>query len=154
MGELLSGFIVRIYWTYSGLLMGHISFLVQLIIHASYGMLVRVRQLIQFQCWCHVKYKFISLTHFCIYSGSVHQILDAHSHYVQGVAWDPLGKYAASSSSDRTCRIYINKPSKTKGVEKSNYVCQHVILKAESTMTDESKVLKKYIFYNVLHYTT
>ncbi|KAL0343167.1 UNVERIFIED_CONTAM: Chromatin assembly factor 1 subunit FAS2 [Sesamum angustifolium] len=31
--------------------------------------------------------------------GSVHQILDAHFHYVQGVAWDPLGKYAASLNS-------------------------------------------------------
>lgn len=82
------------------------------------------------------------LTDFCIYSGSVHQILDAHFHYVQGVAWDPLGKYAASLSSDRTCRIYINKPSKTKGVEKTNYVCQHIISKAESHMPDESKVLR------------
>lgn len=72
--------------------------------------------------------------------GSVHQILDAHFHYVQGVAWDPLGKYAASFSSDRTCRIYINKPSKAKGVERSNYVCQHVISKADSTVVDESKV--------------
>lgn len=72
--------------------------------------------------------------------GSVHQILDAHFHYVQGVAWDPLGKYAASFSSDRTCRIYINKPSKAKGVERSNYVCQHVISKSESTVADESKV--------------
>lgn len=72
--------------------------------------------------------------------GSVHQILDAHFHYVQGVAWDPLGKYAASLSSDRTCRIYVNKPSKAKGVDRSNYVCQHVISKAESTVADESKV--------------
>ncbi|KAI3698607.1 hypothetical protein L2E82_42272 [Cichorium intybus] len=31
--------------------------------------------------------------------GSVHQILDAHFHYVQGVSWDPLNKYAASFSS-------------------------------------------------------
>lgn len=72
----------------------------------------------------------------------MHQILDAHLHYVQGVAWDPLGKYATSLSSDRTCRIYINKPSKIKGVEKMNHVCQHVISKAVPQMTDESKVLK------------
>ncbi|KAM7513788.1 hypothetical protein LguiA_003371 [Lonicera macranthoides] len=56
--------------------------------------------------------------------GSVHQILDAHFHYVQGVAWDPLAKYAASLSSDRTCRIYVNKPQKTKGIEKINYEIQ------------------------------
>ncbi|XP_057769036.1 chromatin assembly factor 1 subunit FAS2 isoform X2 [Salvia miltiorrhiza] len=78
--------------------------------------------------------------------GSVHQILDAHFHYVQGVAWDPLGKYAASFSSDRTCRIYINKPSKAKGVERSNYVCQHVISKAESPAPDESKSAKSHLF--------
>ncbi|KAI3764479.1 hypothetical protein L2E82_14488 [Cichorium intybus] len=52
--------------------------------------------------------------------GSVHQIVDAHFHYVQGVAWDPLNKYAASVCSDRTCRIYVKKPqNKTKGSEKS-----------------------------------
>lgn len=77
--------------------------------------------------------------------GSVHQILDAHFHYVQGVAWDPLGKYAASFSSDRTCRIYVNKPSKAKGVERSNYVCLHVISKAELPVPEESKVLKQRI---------
>ncbi|KAK6125587.1 hypothetical protein DH2020_040668 [Rehmannia glutinosa] len=80
--------------------------------------------------------------------GSVHQILDAHFHYVQGVTWDPLGKYAASFSSDRTCRIYINKPSKTKGVEKTNYVCQHVISKAESQMTDEPKSARSHLFHD------
>ncbi|KAG8383807.1 hypothetical protein BUALT_Bualt04G0052200 [Buddleja alternifolia] len=80
--------------------------------------------------------------------GSVHQILDAHFHYVQGVAWDPLGKYAASLSSDRTCRIYSNKPSKSKGVEKTNYVSQHVISKAESQTTDESKSTKSHLFHD------
>ncbi|KAH6825465.1 Transducin/WD40 repeat-like superfamily protein [Perilla frutescens var. hirtella] len=78
--------------------------------------------------------------------GSVYQILDAHFHYVQGVAWDPLGKYAASFSSDRTCRIYNNKPSKAKGIEKSNYVCQHVISKAESPVADDSKSARSHLF--------
>lgn len=78
--------------------------------------------------------------------GSVHQIFDAHFHYVQGVAWDPLGKYAASFSSDRTCRIYINKPSKAKGIEKSNYVCQHVISKAEAPVAEESKSARSHLF--------
>lgn len=78
--------------------------------------------------------------------GSVHQILDAHFHYVQGVALDPLGTYAASLSSDRTCRIYNNKPSKAKGIEKSNYVCQHVISKAESPVADEPKSARSHLF--------
>lgn len=73
--------------------------------------------------------------------GSVHQILDSHCHYVQGVAWDPLGKYIASLSSDRTCRIYTNKPqSKTKGSEKINFVSQHVIAKVEKKTADDQKV--------------
>ncbi|XP_058097318.1 chromatin assembly factor 1 subunit FAS2 isoform X2 [Magnolia sinica] len=72
--------------------------------------------------------------------GSVHQILDAHLHYVQGVAWDPLGQYVASISSDRTCRIYVNKPqAKVKGHEKVNYVCQHVLTKVEHQKPQSSK---------------
>ncbi|XP_060185680.1 chromatin assembly factor 1 subunit FAS2 isoform X2 [Lycium barbarum] len=78
--------------------------------------------------------------------GSVHQILDAHLHYVQGVAWDPLSKYTASLSSDRSCRIYNNKPPKTKGVEKLNFVCQHVIMKVEPQLPDESKSTKNHLF--------
>ncbi|XP_059643513.1 chromatin assembly factor 1 subunit FAS2 isoform X2 [Cornus florida] len=81
--------------------------------------------------------------------GSVHQILDGHFHYVQGVAWDPLSKYVASLSSDRTCRIYVNKPqSKTKGNEKMNYVCHHVITKVEPQMEDESKAAKSHLFHD------
>ncbi|KAG6767437.1 hypothetical protein POTOM_028642 [Populus tomentosa] len=66
-------------------------------------------------------------------------LLDGHFHYVQGVAWDPLAKYIASLSSDRTCRIYVNKPqTKTKGAEKMNYVSQHVIAKAEQQMSTKT----------------
>lgn len=80
--------------------------------------------------------------------GSVLQILDAHFHYVQGVAWDPLSKYVASISSDRTCRIYANRPTKSKGVEKMNYVCQHVITKAGQHSTDDSKSAKNHLFHD------
>ncbi|KAL6967105.1 3-oxoacyl-[acyl-carrier-protein] synthase [Sarracenia purpurea var. burkii] len=81
--------------------------------------------------------------------GSVHQILDGHLHYVQGVAWDPIGKYIASLSLDRTCRIYVKKPqSKAKGNEKTNYVCQHVIAKLEPQMIDESKSVKNHLFHD------
>lgn len=80
--------------------------------------------------------------------GCVHQILDGHCHYVQGVAWDPLDKFLASLSSDRTCRIYVNKPSKTKGNDRINYVCQHVITKVEPQASDESKTAKSYLFHD------
>lgn len=33
-------------------------------------------------------------------------ILSGHGGFVQGVAWDPKNKYAATLSSDRTCRIH------------------------------------------------
>lgn len=82
--------------------------------------------------------------------GCVHQILDGHSHYVQGVAWDPLAKFVASLSSDRTCRVYANKPSKAKGDEKMHFICQHVIAKVEAQVTDDSKILsaKDYLFHD------
>ncbi|XP_057457910.1 chromatin assembly factor 1 subunit FAS2-like isoform X2 [Lotus japonicus] len=64
-----------------------------------------------------------------INKGTNLQTLESHAHYVQGVAWDPLGKYVISLSSDRTCRVYINKPHKSKGIEKADYVCQHLISK-------------------------
>lgn len=80
--------------------------------------------------------------------GSVHQILEGHSHYVQGVAWDPLAKFLASLSSDRTCRIYVNKPSKTKGNDRMNYICQYVISRLEPQTTDESKTAKSYLFHD------
>lgn len=73
--------------------------------------------------------------------GSVHQTLDGHLHYVQGVAWDPLGHYVASLSSDRTCRVYVNKPQKTKskGPKMLNFVPHNVIAKAEQKQSDDSK---------------
>ncbi|XAR73191.1 hypothetical protein NMG60_11007084 [Bertholletia excelsa] len=75
-------------------------------------------------------------------------MLDAHLHYVQGVAWDPLAKYIASLSSDRTCRIYFSKPhNKTKG-DKMNYVCQHVLAKLELQTEDESKPAKNHLFHD------
>ncbi|KAJ2698933.1 Chromatin assembly factor 1 subunit, partial [Coemansia spiralis] len=34
------------------------------------------------------------------------QVLADHSHYVQGVAWDPLAQFVATQSSDRSLRVY------------------------------------------------
>lgn len=80
--------------------------------------------------------------------GSVHQILDGHLHYVQGVAWDPLSKYVTSLSSDRTCRIYVNKPQRAKDVERLNFVCQHVISKMDQQTADDAKCLKNHLFHD------
>ncbi|RXH75798.1 hypothetical protein DVH24_039497 [Malus domestica] len=82
-----------------------------------------------------------------VIKGSVHQILDSHCHYVQAMAWDPLVNYVASLSSDRTCHIYVKKPqSKGTGAEKANYVSEHVILKAEHPLSDDSKFVKNHLF--------
>lgn len=34
-------------------------------------------------------------------TGSTIHVFTDHTHYVQGVAWDPLGEYVATQSSDR-----------------------------------------------------
>ncbi|KAK7369484.1 hypothetical protein VNO80_11523 [Phaseolus coccineus] len=76
------------------------------------------------------------------------QTLETHAHYVQGVAWDPLGKYVSSLSSDRTCRIYMNKPHKSKGTEKINFVCQQVISKADHPLLKNSQETKFHLFHD------
>lgn len=76
------------------------------------------------------------------------QVLNDHLHYVQGVAWDPVGQYVATVSGDRTCRIYLShifKSSSRGGQEKKqrdngkgqlqNFVCQHVLAKVELRTT-------------------
>ncbi|EGC32637.1 hypothetical protein DICPUDRAFT_89123 [Dictyostelium purpureum] len=40
------------------------------------------------------------------------QLITEHSHYVQGVSWDPLNEYMITQSSDGTCRIYRNEKKK------------------------------------------
>lgn len=36
----------------------------------------------------------------------IEQAIECHSHYVQGVSWDPLDFYIASTSCDRTVKIH------------------------------------------------
>jgi chromatin assembly factor 1 subunit B len=42
-------------------------------------------------------------------TGSCVRQIAEHSHYVQGVAWDPLNEYIATQSSDRSVHIYTLK---------------------------------------------
>lgn len=42
----------------------------------------------------------------------IHVFAD-HTHYVQGVTWDPLGQYVATQSSDRSMAIYKYRKSAT-----------------------------------------
>ena len=34
------------------------------------------------------------------------QTLEGHKSYVKGIAWDPIGKYLASQSDDRTVKVW------------------------------------------------
>ena len=69
--------------------------------------------------------------------GKVIQTLNNHQHFVQGVTWDPAGKFIASTSSDRTCRIYAHQPTpkkstiRKKTVVESMFTCRQVLAKAE-----------------------
>ena len=76
---------------------------------------------------------------FFVLSGSPQQVLKDHMHYVQGIAWDPIGQYIASISNDRTCRIYCNKPQNLKRKSEEQYVftCQNVLVKAELVKQEE-----------------
>jgi WD40 repeat protein len=78
---------------------------------------------------------------FSVLSGNPQQVLKDHMHYVQGIAWDPIGQYFASISNDRTCRIYCNKPQnlKRKSEEQNIFTCQNVLVKAELVKQEELK---------------
>lgn len=41
-----------------------------------------------------------------LFSGQMVRQIAEHSHYVQGVAWDPLNEFVATQSSDRSVHIY------------------------------------------------
>ncbi|KAN0033973.1 hypothetical protein ACTFIV_000452 [Dictyostelium citrinum] len=49
-----------------------------------------------------------------------HQLITEHSHYVQGVSWDPLNDFMITQSSDGTCRIYRNEKKKKKNITQSS----------------------------------
>jgi chromatin assembly factor 1 subunit B len=54
--------------------------------------------------------------------------LDDHVHYIQGVAWDPMGQFVCTQSVDRSCRVYgMHKTAKAKGKGKAKEGCLQVI---------------------------
>ncbi|GAQ82373.1 Putative chromatin assembly complex 1 subunit B/CAC2 [Klebsormidium nitens] len=66
--------------------------------------------------------------------GSARQFLEGHQHFVQGVAWDPLGHFIVSQSADRSCRVYAPQPQ-GKGKQSrrgEGFVLQHTLAKRET----------------------
>ena len=70
--------------------------------------------------------------------------LSSHSKYVQGVAWDPMNEYIASSSNDKSVRVYsLFQKNKSR---KRNPKLEHVLKKPlvqENAKKEESKEQKK-----------
>ena len=54
--------------------------------------------------FCELKGSLLTLM--CSPTGKCVYEIAEHSHYVQGVAWDPLNEYIATQSSDRSMHIY------------------------------------------------
>lgn len=48
----------------------------------------------------------IQLTYESLFVETCIHVFADHTHYVQGVTWDPLGQYVATQSSDRSMAIY------------------------------------------------
>ena len=64
----------------------------------------------------------------------------AHTHYVQGVTYDPLGVYLASMSSDRSVRVYPRKQTSSmgRGSKKSKKVLQSANTNSTNATTTEA----------------
>ena len=61
-----------------------------------------------------------------------------HSHYVQGVAWDPLGKYAVTQSADRSVRVYAPRAAKSKA-KGGPFRCKQIIARGEAAGRTEAE---------------
>lgn len=62
----------------------------------------------KYVCVCVNELRGISrvLTYFSFFIETCIHVFADHTHYVQGVTWDPLGQYVATQSSDRSMAIY------------------------------------------------
>ena len=60
----------------------------------------------------------------CVLGQLLHTLKESHQ-YVQGVAWDPLGRYVAALSCDRNLRIY--------STDNLKFKCLHTVSKVSTT---------------------
>lgn len=50
-------------------------------------------------------------------SGTIIRSFSDHTHYIQGVFWDPLNKFIVSQSADRSVNVYLILQSESKSIE-------------------------------------
>eukprot|EP00959_Pyramimonas_sp_CCMP1952_P418286 8762912-Pyramimonas_sp.AAC.2 len=72
-----------------------------------------------------------------------------HQHYIQGVAWDPAGRFLVTQSGDRTCRVYApvlpsNTSKKQRQQAKQEFqpqylTCMHILSKRELEQQQEQQ---------------
>ena len=50
-------------------------------------------------------------------TGTLIRSFSDHTHYIQGVFWDPLNKFIVSQSADRSLNVYQILPSESNSIE-------------------------------------
>ena len=68
-----------------------------------------------------------------------------HTHYVQGVAFDPKGVYVASQGSDRSVKVYIRKAKEEEDLNKKFELGRARTIKSVNVGEEEKKE-KRYLF--------
>jgi protein HIRA/HIR1 len=81
----------------------------------------------------------------CLFTEMV-AVLKGHSGLVKGVAWDPVGKYVASQSDDKTLRIWRTADWQQDAIisEPFEEVClvQHSLFHQSFSLSDFDSVFK------------
>jgi chromatin assembly factor 1 subunit B len=87
------------------------------------------------------------MTHvFSAVSGKLLARLDGHTNRVTGVAWDPLGQFIASQSSDRTVRMYGRKKN-------GSWYAKTLLKEVDRDTPSSDQVLAKWkLFISESHY--
>lgn len=74
-------------------------------------------------------------------SGNVLSISRDHSHFIQGVSWDPQNKYIVTQSSDQTARVYLTAKGNS-GKMNIRYVIKDLRLPESGAITGHKRGLQ------------
>lgn len=82
---------------------------------------------------------------------SVHRSSKDHSHYIQGVAYDPKGVYMASQGSDRSVKVYSRKNVKGNAIKEALSTLKRNFKGEKAThLTDENILLQAKVLPHLL----